>query len=326
MSGKLLVQVGRNSPPTGPPPPPPPPGSGLIVGLNINQFQAGSFGTAGQALTEELSPDSVRVAFNHGDATFGVNWAAARGIGVIYMLGYSVGCDPTTAAGRQCYADRSAAIAVQHGSKVQFYEIWNEWNGGFGLGVDFGQPPASDAAMYTDLLRRTYIAVKAVRPQAIICGGVTAGVDTGFIGRMYDNGAQNFMDMISVHLYVHSPRQFSVPYNSTSTVAVDKYIDTMNIIRNLGISRTGMDIPIVVSESGRNDQVEGAANIPLNETRTADFIRVLYTRVRAETPFVKGIWWYALKDFTASQNGFGLARVNDTRKPGFFEFQARAAA
>ncbi len=111
----------------------------LVVGLSTAQ-QQGSFDAAGQAFTKELGAHSVRVGYNHGDHNFGVNWAAENGVGVLFFLGYSQGCNPKTASGRQCYADRSAGLAQKYGNKVQYYEVWNEWNGG-SVSVAIGRSP-----------------------------------------------------------------------------------------------------------------------------------------------------------------------------------------
>ena len=56
----------------------------------FNQFTAGTFDAAGQAFTKELGVHSIRVGYNHGNHNFGVNWAAQNGMGVLFLLGYSV--------------------------------------------------------------------------------------------------------------------------------------------------------------------------------------------------------------------------------------------
>ena len=197
----------------------------FVVGIGPQQY-SGAFDAAGQAFTKELGVHSLRLAFNHGDADFGVNWAAQNGIGVLYMLGYGVGCDARTVSGRQCYADRSAGLAQKYGNKVQYYEVWNEWNGIFGPFGGWRENQAIPAvAAYTDLLCQTYKAVKAVQPNAKVVGGVTAGTGTSFIRNMLDGGAGNCMDVVSVHPYPFSEHsEFNVPYNSSATVMANKFI------------------------------------------------------------------------------------------------------
>ena len=70
--------------------PPPPPSVQPVVGLDVQQ-QSGTFDAAGQAFVTELGPHSLRVGYKHGDHNFGVNWAAQRGIGVLFFLGLQSG-------------------------------------------------------------------------------------------------------------------------------------------------------------------------------------------------------------------------------------------
>jgi hypothetical protein len=309
--------------------PPPPPAGQPVVGLNVQQpvvglnvqMQAGTFDTTGQAFTTELGAHSIRIAYNHGNHDFGVNWAAQRGKKVLFFLGYGQGCSPTTASGRQCYADRSASLARAYGSKVQYYEVWNEWNGGFGLGKLPGcLPTCKDAVMYTDLLCRTFRAVKAVRPNAIIVGGVTAGTDITFIGNMLDAGAGNCMDMVSVHPYVYAPNKFTVPYNAPGSVGAAKLVEAVTAVHKLVKQKTGKTMHVLVTEEGRNDRGQSS-----NEQITADYITELYNRAPS-VPFLKGIWWFCLKDPPSDPSavGFGLVRSNNTKKRGFAAYRAAA--
>jgi len=297
------------------------PGQPVVVGLSTSQH-SGTFDAAGQAFTKELGTHSIRVGYLHGDHDFSVNWAAQNGIGVLFFLGYGKGCDATTASGRQCYANRSAGLAQKYGNKVQYYEVWNEWNGGIGLKdkCAYGSPPCNDGAMYADLLCRTYKAIKAVQPSAIVVGGATAGVDTPFISKMLDAGAGNCMDMVSVHPYVYTPTKFSVPYNSPASVGVDKFIEAITAVDNLIRQKIGRTIPIVVSEDGRSD-----GNSSSNEQLTADYITELFMRAPT-VPFLEGIWWYQLEDVPAPLDapGYGLLRSNNTKKPSFAAYQAAA--
>jgi len=292
-----------------------------VVGLNVQQ-NSGTFDTAGQAFTTELGPHSLRLGYKHGDHDFGVNWAAQHGIGVLFFLGYSSGCNPTTASGRQCYADRSAALARTYGNKVQYYEVWNEWNGGLGLGCDWHQPgtPCVNAPMYTDLLCRTYKAVKAVQPNAIIVGGAAAGVDIPWISQLLDAGAGNCMDMISVHTYVYGRTRYSVPYNSPPSVGVDKFVEAITDAHNLVKQKTGKTMRVLVTEGGRSDLGQSS-----NEQLTADYITEIYRRAPS-IPFLEGFWFFCLEDPIRDQSshGYGLVRSNNTKKPGFAAYQAAA--
>ena len=272
-----------------------------------------TFDAAGQAFTRELGAHSIRLAYDHGDYDFGVNWAAQNGKSVLFSLGYGEGLIVKTASGRQAYADRSADLAWKYGSKIEYYQVWNEWNGGFGLACDWKQPPCNDAAMYTDLLCKTYEAIKAVRPNAKVAGGVVAGANEKFITGMLDAGAGDCMDVLDLHLYVY--RQSwpgHVAANAPASVGVDKFIQVIKARQNLVRAKTGRTIPILVCEAG----FHGA-----NEQLGADYITELYRR-SSTVPFLEGIWWYQLED--AGKGGFGLLRSNNTKKPAFAAYKAAA--
>jgi len=287
--------------------------SAFDVGLSVGAF-LGTFDAAGQEFTKELGPHSIRAGYGHGKHDFVIKWATQNGKSVVLMLGYGYGVDVKTASGRQAYADRSAQLAQTYGNKVQYYEVWNEWNGGFGLGkLGWNKPPANDAAMYTDLLCRTYKAIKAVRPSAIVVGGAIAGAHEAFLRGMLDAGAGDCMDTLSLHLYVY--RQGwpgHVPSDAPASVGVDKFIEVINARENLVRAKTGRTIPILVTEAG----FHGA-----DEQLGADYITELYRR-SATVPFLEGIWWYQLED--AGKGNFGLLRNNNIKKPSFAAFQAAA--
>lgn len=310
--------------PTPPPPPPPTPPTGtFLVGINVNQF-AGSFGSQGMALTQELAPHSIRVSHGHGQneaqKTADINWAVDRGIGVLYFLGYSAGVGDTvnSATARQAYANRSGDIARLYRGRCQHYEVWNEWNGGLGHG-GVGQSPVP----YTDLLKRTYVAVKNADPDAIVIGGVTASVHLSWSAVVFDNGGGNFMDAYSVHPYIYFPlgggNQFNVPFGSSGVVGANKFAQAIAAQRNQIIQKAGRDIPIYVSEEGVNN---GAASN--SEAVRRDYMVECFARGRdGRIPSLDGIWWFALRDDATGT--FGLATGTYVRKPAFAAFKEQAA-
>ncbi|MGH8468204.1 MAG: hypothetical protein ACREVY_04175 [Gammaproteobacteria bacterium] len=270
----------------------------------------GTFDVAGQAFTKELDPHSLRLGYNHGDHDFGIKWAAQNGKSVVFMLGYGVGIDAKTPNGRQAYANRSANLAQTYGNKVQYYEVWNEWNGGFGLPCNWREPPCNDAAMYTDLLCKTYTAIKAVRPSAMVVGGAVANASKAFISGMLDAGAGNCMDMLSLHIYIYGQKSpGNVARNAPASEGAAKLIKIVTDRENLIKQKTGRTIPILVTEAGFHGT---------DEQLGAEYVTELYKQAQA-VPFIEGIWWYALED--AGKGTFGLVRSNNTKKPAFAAYQ-----
>ena len=289
----------------------------LTVGINahIQKYNPDS-----QAFTRELGAHSIRMAA--GKYTdFAINWAAQNGKSVVLMLGYGQGLNVKTASGRQAYADRSADLAWKYGSKIEYYQVWNEWNGGFGLACDWKQPPCNDAAMYTDLLCKTYEAIKAVRPNAKVAGGVVAGANEKFITGMLNAGAGDCMDVLDVHLYVYRQNwPGHVPSDAPGSVGAQKLIQVVKDRQALVRAMTGRTIPIIVSEAGYHRNGDSTL---ASERRGADFITELYRQASA-VPFLEGIWWFNLEDEDSRAGNFGLVRSDNSRKPGFAAFQAAA--
>ncbi|MEM7030224.1 MAG: beta-galactosidase [Chloroflexota bacterium] len=103
----------------------------------------------------------------------------------------------------QDYVDFISTLATRYKGRIDAYQIWNEPN----LAREWGdQPP--DPVKYTELLRRSYEAIKAIDPDAFV---ISAGLapttrydhvampDTIFVQGMYDAGAQPFFDALGVH-------------------------------------------------------------------------------------------------------------------------------
>ena len=142
-----------------------------------------------------------------------INAAAARGIGVLGILGqppaWAVASGTPELSGRPAsataFAQYARAVATRYRGKISAYEIWNEPNM-----LSFYKPHP-DPVGYTALLRAAYPAIKAADRNAIVVGGVlAAAVDTSysvdpvtFVQRMYAAGAKPYFDALSYHPYQH---------------------------------------------------------------------------------------------------------------------------
>lgn len=142
-----------------------------------------------------------------------INAAAARGIGVLGILGqppaWAAAPGTPELSGRPAsataFAQYARAVATRYRGKISAYEIWNEPNM-----LSFYKP-YPDPVGYTALLRAAYPAIKAADRNAIVVGGVlAAAVDTSysvdpvtFVQRMYAAGAKPYFDALSYHPYQH---------------------------------------------------------------------------------------------------------------------------
>lgn len=133
----------------------------------------------------------------------------AHGLNVIIRLGVQ----PEWAGGGfpevgppnnlQDFADYVTAVATRYKGRIDAYQIWNEPN----LSREWGNRPPN-AAEYTEMLRVSYEAIKAVDPFPIV---ISAGMapttrnddvarpDVFYIQEMYDAGAKPYFDALGAH-------------------------------------------------------------------------------------------------------------------------------
>lgn len=123
------------------------------------------------------------------------------------------------------YAAWAEAVVTRFAA-VKYFEVGNEWDG----------PPANRAAWYYAQLAAVSAAIRRVRPDAVIWGGVLtspgqffhadspwcdlsqytqAELDLGWGGALLDLGASTLVDKVSVHMYWPNLPETSVPGCST---------------------------------------------------------------------------------------------------------------
>jgi polysaccharide biosynthesis protein PslG len=103
------------------------------------------------------------------------------------------------------YADYAAAVAERYKGRVTYFQIWNEPN----IYPEWGEQAVNPEG-YTDLLCAAYAAIKQANPDAVVLAGAVAPTNelTGdnlnefiFLQRMYDSGAAQCFDIMSVQGY-----------------------------------------------------------------------------------------------------------------------------
>ncbi|MBF4571545.1 hypothetical protein ITJ64_03360 [Herbiconiux sp. VKM Ac-1786] len=105
------------------------------------------------------------------------------------------GLAPTSQEGIEAFADY-ALEAVGRFGPDRVFDVWNEWNWGFGDG-----PAGRQADTYLALLKETYTTVKAVYPEATLVGPVSAGVPEEWLREFFEGGGLDYIDGLSIHPY-----------------------------------------------------------------------------------------------------------------------------
>src|SRR5690606_28650252 len=103
------------------------------------------------------------------------------------------------------YDNYATAVAARYRGRIQHYQIWNEPN----IFPEWGANAVNPEA-YTEMLCRTYAALKAVDPDIVVIAGALSPTlsltptnlnEFIYLQRMYDAGAAACFDVMSVQGY-----------------------------------------------------------------------------------------------------------------------------
>ena len=212
-------------PPEPAPPPPPAPRSTAGFGYGIQAHIFGNdaqiyglingmgFNWVKQQVEWKLIEPHQKGQYNWGDIDRIVDGARASGLNVLLSVvkapawARGPGADLSVEgppANNQDFADFLGAMAARYRGRVQAYEVWNEQN----LHYEWGNEPIN-AGRYVDMLRRSYGAIKAADPNAIVVSGAPTptGVNDGriaiddrlYLEQMYQAGLARYCDAIGAH-------------------------------------------------------------------------------------------------------------------------------
>jgi len=103
---------------------------------------------------------------------------------------------PYTQDGFEGYANYAKYVLTHWEGRIKHVEIWNEYNGGFARGPANGNP-----AVYREMLKHAYNAVKSVDPDIQVYAGGTVGVPIDWLEVVFQDGGIDYCDGVSVHPY-----------------------------------------------------------------------------------------------------------------------------
>ncbi len=254
---------------------------------------------------QDIEPERGRFAFP-GKYDRYMAQLRARGISPLIELtfankAYDGGQTPYTEEGFAAYARYGVEVLRRYGAQVSAVEIWNEYNGSFCDG-----PAARDrAATYARMARVAYRALKGERPGLLVAGGATAGVPLPYLERLFDEGALDSMDAVSVHPY----RYDSEPEGIEDDIAALREL--------IGRYSPGRPKPVWVTEIGWGTKPAGAPlDLAIDERTQASFLIRAYALLLSAG--VERIYWYLLRDYDRFAT-MGLLRGDPagTPKPAF---------
>ncbi len=257
----------------------------------------------------EVAPANLAVGADLAELDELVRWGKDRAKALLILdYGnplYDGGSHPTTDEGRAAFSRYAEFVAKRYKGSVFGFEIWNEWN------IGLGKVPRSsrwgDPADYVALVRETSPRIRKVAPEAKIVCGAIADRDDRWLEAILKAGVLEWCDAVSVHPYVFSERQRSLPRDAFAWVDSAK----TRIDRYSG----GKRMPVLITELGWPNHIGKAGHA---ELRVAAYAAqsLLLARMR---DWIDGLWWYELLDGGVAPSdkemNFGLVRYGSEAKP-----------
>jgi len=194
------------------------------------------------------------------------------------------------------FGDFVEVVVRRYRGRVRYYQIWNEPN----IYPEWGEQPV-DPAGYTALLKESYIRAKGVDPEVvIICGALAPTIELGprdmndliFLQRMYDAGAGEYFDIMSVQGY----GLWSGPYDRRMRPITINFSRNL-FIRDIMVKNRDAHKPIWISEMNWNALPPHHPSPPyygrVAPEQQARYAVEAYRRAQAEWPWVGVVnFWF----------------------------------
>lgn len=214
----------------------------------------------------------------------------------------------TPPADFQDFVDYAVAVAARYQGRITHYQVWNEPN----LYPEWGDQTVN-AEAYTDLLCRTYHALKALDPAIVVITGALGptvdlsgrnAYDLLYLQRMYQAGAGDCFDVLSVQGYGlwsgptdHRLRQVTINY--------PRHLWIRDMMVRNGDARK----PIWISEAGWNPVPDDPAIVERDRygrvtmDQAAAWAPLAYQRAIEEWPWIGVVSWWYFKPADESNKG-----------------------
>ncbi len=199
------------------------------------------------------------------------------------------------------YGDFVYKVVSRYKGKVKYYQLWNEPN----LAIEWGSKPV-DAKAYVQLLKIGYQRAKEADPNCVILSAALAPTieqswqamdDQIYLQQMYDAGAKDYFDILSVMAYGlrsgPDDHRLALKDVNFSRPLLDRQI----MVKNGDASK-----PIWASEMGWNVQPESVTAEPtfgrVSEDLQAQYTVRGFQRAAEEWPWmgVMNIWFFKRVD------------------------------
>jgi hypothetical protein len=233
-----------------------------------------------------------------------------------YGTPYHKGAKPRTPEVTKDWLRYVDYVSRQLGNRVNFYEIWNEW--------DLEAP--SDPQLSLDYVKLVQETAPLLRrntrnltgtPAKILAGAVTPdGMRFGFADKLIESGALDLVDGLSVHPYAHcSANDGNTP---------EAWVRWMSSYEQHVRAKAGRDVPLYLTEMAWPSHQGPCGK---SEVTQALYMARIFFLART-VPNIQGMWWYDLyndgPDRYDQEHNFGLLNEDLSPKPAYTMMRAIA--
>ena len=222
------------------------------------------------------------------------------------------------------YAARMKEMAaIFKSSGTMAYEIWNEAD------EALWWKPSPNAAAYTDLLRKSYAAIKGEDPSATVLATPTTGANYGWVEELYKNGAKGHFDAMGVHTdtacLIDSPYSYYRDPAAGNRIARFTFLGVREV--RAVMQANGDDKPVWITELGwaaragetcDSGAFAGKKAAGVNEQQQAQFMLEAFHCLQVDPAFgVTVAMWFTHRD-----PHYGLYRADGSPRPALDAFKS----
>ncbi len=207
---------------------------------------------------------------------------------------YDGGDGPYSPAGRTAFGNYCYAAASRYRNSVSYWEIWNEPN------LEFFWSRTPDPEDYALLAQVAAARIRQANPDAIVAGGVTSGIDLGFLDTAFQYGLLDAVDIITVH-----------PYRIAAPETINGEISTL---RSMIASHTTRSIDVWTGEWGYDTAWTEVT--PLSQAKCLG--RMMVNNLSIDIGL--SIWFstHPYTEHSPTDPGWGLLDYSYGRRPSFY--------
>jgi len=198
----------------------------------------------------------------------------------------------------QDWRDYVSRTVGRYKDDIQYWEVWNEFNGSFG-------DSKNKVKDYAELAVTAHDAAKKVNPDAKI-GLSVANFDVGFLDAVIKAGAADHFDFVCVH-----------PYENLGAVAEGGEVGYLSLAGNLrkmlAATKQRKDIPLWITEIGFQAPIKAEAR---GDAEQADLLTKAYVLSMAQG-FERIFWFEARGPAYGKGTDHGIIRPDWTPRPAY---------